>query len=140
MERATAIAGFEVVVASEAWCVARGKHVYVVVLDGVIDDAASTAWQRAAGDDLLARGFPHFGFVLFVKGTTVTTLSNRMKTASFARGVAAAMKQLVVVANTHQSFVIHSILRVAGISNIRFVGPGEASDVLAAVVAGKKPF
>ncbi len=75
-----------------------------------------------------------------MKGTTVTTLSNRMKTASFTRGVTAAMKQLVIVANTHQSFVIHSIMRVAGISNVRFVGPGDAADVLAAVVVGSEPF
>ena len=35
MDRATATAGLKVVAATPAWCVARGEHVYVVVLDGV---------------------------------------------------------------------------------------------------------
>lgn len=140
MDRATATAGLKVVAATPAWCVARGEHVYVVVLDGIIDNAASTGWQQAAGDDLRAHGFPRFGFVLSLTGKSETTLGSRMTTAGFTRTVAAAMQRLVIVANTHQSFVIHSIMRVAGITNVRFVDPGEAAAVLAAVVVGTDPF
>lgn len=139
MDRVTAIAGLEVIAETPAWCVARGEHVYVVVLDGVIDDAASAAWQRAAGDDLQARGYPRFGFVLSVLGTSKTTLSNRMKTAAFTRAAAAAMQRLVIVADTHQSFVIHSIMRVTGLSNVRFVGAQDAAAVLTSIVRGTDP-
>jgi hypothetical protein len=139
MDRATATAGLKVVAATPAWCVARGEHVYVVVLDGVIDNAASTAWQRAAGDDLRAHGFPRFGLVVSLTGTSETTLGNRMTTAGFTRNVAAAMQKLVIVANTHQSFVIHSIMRVAGIANVRFVAPADAPAVMAALGAGTEP-
>ena len=140
MDRATAIAGLHVVASGPAWCVARGEHVYVIVLDGIIDNAVSIAWQRAAGDDLRAHGYPRFGFVLSVTGKSETTLGNRMTTAGFTRAAAAAMQRLVIVANTHQSFVIHSIMRVAGIPNVRFVGTSEAPAVLAAVVVGRDPF
>lgn len=140
MDRTAATTGLDMVATAPAWCIARGERVFVVVLDGVIDDVASTAWQKAAGDDLRARGYPRFGFVLSVSGTSDTTLSNRMKTAAFTRAAAAAMQKVVIVANTHQSFVIHSIMRVAGIANVRFIGPSEGPAVLAALVVGTDPF
>jgi hypothetical protein len=49
------------------------------------------------------------------------------------------MQKLVIVANTHQSFVIHSIMRVAGIANVRFVAPADAPAVMAALGAGTEP-
>jgi hypothetical protein len=57
MDRATAIAGLQVVAETEAWCVARGEHVYVVVLDG-----SSTTPPAQRGSKQPATTFAHAAF------------------------------------------------------------------------------
>lgn len=140
MDRAAATTGLDVVASGEAWCVARNAHVLVVVLDGDITDEVSTTWQAAVQNELDEHGAPSFGVVVAIDAISHTSLGNRVKTASFTKRSAQAMKKLVMIADDHGGVVINAVLRVARIDNVRFIDRSQAARVIAALATGLDPF
>lgn len=140
MDRATAIAGLDVIARGDRWAVARNSRVMVVVLDGDITDDVSETWQAAAQLNIDEVGHSTFGFVVALDAKCMTSLGNRVRTAGFIRRRSKTMKHIVLCTDVQAGFVIHSVLRVAQIDNVHFIDESQGQRVLTALRAGLDPY
>ncbi len=133
-------AGLDLVDAGAAYAVARNEHVIVVHLWGDVTDAVSDAWRTATQASYDRDGTPAFGFVHTTGGRSVGSLQGKMRSAAFMRRSAERMKRIALVGNVQGSFVIKSVMRVAGASNVELIPPADAARVLDAMREGRDPF
>ena len=133
-------AGLDTVGRGPCFAVARNADVIVIHLWDQITDDVGTAWRAVAQASYDKEGYPPFGFVYAIDGNSVGTLQGKVRSAAFMRTSAAAMKRIGLVSNVQGSFVIKSVMRVAGAKNVELVSPDACDAVLSAMKAGRDPF
>lgn len=95
-----------------------------VRLDQDVDDEGSVAWRGAVDADIARHGWPRL-MILDVHAVVATnSIGMRFKSAGWARNVLQHLEQGVIYSgNNHvSSFVIRTILRLAGMSNVTMLG------------------
>jgi len=125
-------AGLRIVGSGPAWTLYRdGDAVFVVRYHGDIDDDASQAWRTAAGNNVIAEGWPRHGLVAPTEGAAVNSLASRMRTAAFLRRCCHHLERVVILGDDHNSFVARTIMRAAGMDNAELRPVSEAAAILA---------
>lgn len=118
----------------------RVPSVVVVHLEGAITDPVSDAWRAACQRCYDVDGWPPFGFVHAVDGQSVGSLQGKLRSAAFMRRSAERLRRIALVSNAQGSFVIKSVMRVAGAANVELLLPDRGAAVLDAMCAGRDPF
>lgn len=118
------------------WVIARDETVLVAVLNGAIDDDASAAWRGVCADSFAQSGYPRFAVVDTSAAIGASTLPARMRTAAFLRSSAQQMESVALVVGVQTSFLIRTVMRVAGLQNVHLIEERDAAAVLAAYKAG----
>jgi hypothetical protein len=120
--------------------VARNEHVIVILLWSAITDDVNHAWRTVTQRSYDSEGYPPFGFVHATNGQSVGTLQGKMRSAAFMRASSQRMKRIALVADVVGSFVVKSVMRVAGASNVELVTPSSAPAILDEMKRGVDPF
>ena len=118
------------------WAIARDDTVQVAILNGAIDDDASAAWRSVCADSFVTSGYPRFAVVDTSAAIGTSTLPARMRTAAFLRTSAQQMESVALVVGVQTSFLIRTVMRVAGLQNVHLIEERDAAAVLAAYKAG----
>jgi hypothetical protein len=136
VDHAKDLQGLTVVAASAHHTLARTADLLVVTLEGEIGDAESDAWRAAARATFLADGVPTFALVDTTRVIPTSTLPARMRSAAFLRESALQMKSVSLIVSSETSFVIKTVMRVAGLKHVHFVEAKHAEGALAAYREG----
>ncbi len=134
------VADRPVVSKTEHWLITRAPGLLVVVLHGEIDDVASDGWRAVCADNFATAGHPRFAFVDTSRALGVATLPARMRSAGFLRTSARQMESVALVAGVQTTFLIKTVMRVAGLQNVHLVDDSHAAAVLARFEAGVDAF
>lgn len=121
--------GLRVVVDHERYLIGRDAGLIVIILRGEIDDVTSDAWRAAVQAEFDANGVPRFGYVDTRAAIPTSSLPARMRSAAFLRRGAQQMTSVAITVSEKTSFMIKTVLRVAGLSNVHFVESSEADAV-----------
>lgn len=121
--------GLRLVADTERYRIGRSATLIVVVLRGEIDDVTSDAWRDVVQRDFDANGAPQFGYVDTRDAIPTSSLAARMRSAAFLRRCAQRMTCIALVVSDKTSFMIKTVLRVAGMGNVHFVEADGADDV-----------
>lgn len=131
------LAGLRVVADTERYRVARNNDLIVIVLRGDIDDALSDEWRGVVQACFDSEGIPPFGYVDTRAAIPISTLPARMRSAAFLRRNAMQMKSVAMIVSDKTSFMIRTVLRVAGLGNVHFVEAKDADVAFARLKAGE---
>jgi hypothetical protein len=94
-----------------------------VKLLGDIDDEHSVAWRRAVDAHTAACGWPPFMALDVSEALAVNSMSMRLQSAAWARNTLRHIEDgtIYTAGNQRSSFVIKTVLRVAGMPNVHVV-------------------
>lgn len=124
-------AGIPVLGHGATWTLYRDPRLLLVRFRGDIDDAASAEWRGLAEKNIAEVGWPRVAFVAPTDGHAVTSLGSRMRTAALLRRTAQNVERVIIVSSREASFVIKTMLRAAGASNVELVDVADAAACLA---------
>jgi hypothetical protein len=128
--------GMPILAGGTRWTLYREPRVLALQFLGDIHDDDSLAWQTAAKKNVDDIGWPRFAFVEPTQGHAVTSLPSRMRTAAFLRMAARNVERIAIVSVRNTSFMINTILRVAGAANVVLVDAAEAERELERMRSG----
>ena len=110
----------DVVTRTPRYTIWRQHHLMGMLVDGVVDDAASVAWRTALADAFATHGHPRF-FAMDVSGVDPqNSMAGRFKTAGFVREHLKKLEFAVLctAGASGPLVVVRATLRVAGMRNI----------------------
>lgn len=123
-----------------SYLVQRNAHVIVVQVAGEIVDEVSDAWRACCQRSFDEHGYPTFGYVDATRAVMAQSLGTRMRSASFMRQSAQRLRRIVLVSEQAETgFVLRTVMRAAGVSNVHRVEPATAISALALMREGTDP-
>src|SRR5688572_18721300 len=129
--RADQVGDLPILAHGATWTLYREPALMLVRFHGDVDDEASATWRNIARKNFDEAGFPRFAFVSPTEGTASTTLGSRMRTAAFLRFTAQNVERVTIVSNRETTFIVRTMLRAAGASNVVLVAVADAPAELA---------
>jgi hypothetical protein len=113
----------DIVVKDDCHVVYRRGAVLGLCISGVIDDERSDRWRQSLEAEVLRAGFPDYYAIDGTAMRAKNSPGSRLRTALFVRGLMRQARHAVILssAQTGSTIVMRTLLRLAGVSNIRMV-------------------